>query len=62
MFSSVNTYNFHSNVKEIKEISINRVYKQRKGPPLCTKDHNGHFNQHIGPTFVHIKFQVKKKN
>jgi len=25
MFSSVNTYNFHSNVKEIKKISVNRA-------------------------------------
>jgi hypothetical protein len=29
MFSSVNTYNFHSNVKEIKKISVNLLFRQR---------------------------------
>ena len=29
MFSSVNTYNFHSNVKEIKKISANLLFRQR---------------------------------
>ena len=29
MFSSVNTYNFHSNVKEIKKISANILFRQR---------------------------------
>ena len=27
--SSVNTYNFHSNVKEIKKISVNQLFRQR---------------------------------
>ena len=29
MFSSVNTYNFHSNIKEIKKISVNLLFRQR---------------------------------
>ena len=29
MFSSVNTYNFHSNVKEIKKISVILLFRQR---------------------------------
>lgn len=29
MLSRVNTYNFHSNVKEIKKISVNQLFRQR---------------------------------
>ena len=29
MLSGVNTYNFHSNVKEIKKISVNLLFRQR---------------------------------
>ena len=29
MLSRVNTYNFHSNVKEIKKISVNHLFRQR---------------------------------
>jgi hypothetical protein len=29
MFSSVKTYNFYSNVKEIKKISVNLLFRQR---------------------------------
>ena len=29
MLSRVNTYNFHSNVKEIKKISVNQLFQQR---------------------------------
>ena len=29
MLSRVNTYNFHSNVKEIKKISVNQLFRHR---------------------------------
>jgi hypothetical protein len=29
MLSRVNTYNFHSNVKEIKKILVNQLFRQR---------------------------------
>ena len=49
MFSSVNTYNLHSNVKEIKKISVNlrveRVSINTAKDLLCaqrsTKKHKG---------------------
>jgi hypothetical protein len=38
-------------IPQIKPNLYSCLYKHHKGPPLCTKDHKGHLNQHKGPTY-----------
>jgi hypothetical protein len=61
MLSRVNTYNFHSNVKKIKKISVNQLFRQRvMASMIFTPGNNPKFlSDHVSTIFRQCDFLPK---
>ena len=59
--SSVNTYNFHSNVKEIKKISVNQLFRQRVTASMIFihRDNSKLLSDHVLTLFRRCDFLPK---